>query len=73
MLFAIYIKKYDKDMDNKKTMFVKTKDFETSEMLKIEGFKLVDYTNGTWTFINDISRPLTFDNNKIVYSDMLCF
>ena len=60
-------------MDNNKMMFVKTKDFETSEMLKTEGFKLVDYTNGIWTFVNDINRPLTFDNNKVVYSDMLCF
>ena len=60
-------------MDNKKTMFIKTKDFETSEKLKSEGFKLVDYTNGIWTFVNDINRPLTFDNNKVVYSDMLCF
>lgn len=56
-----------------KAMFIKTKDQETSEKLKTEGFKLVDYTDGTWTFINDLDRPLTFDNNKVIYSSMLHF
>lgn len=56
-----------------KAMFVKTKDFDTSETLKNEGFQLVDYTDGTWTFVNNIERPVTFDNDKVAYSDMLCF
>lgn len=63
-------------MENKeknKTLFVKTKDKETSEILQSEGFKLVDYTDGTWTFINNQECPLSFDNNKIAYSNMLCF
>ena len=62
-----------KNNSNKKAMFVKTKDFETSEVLKNEGLDLVDYTNGVWTFVNDLNRPLTFESNKITYSDMLCF
>lgn len=58
--------------DNTKAMFIKTKDLETSENLKRDGFKLVDYTNGTWTFVNNSNCPLTFDNNKVAYSNMLC-
>lgn len=58
-------------MDNK-TMFIKTKDKETSETLQAEGFQLVDYTSGTWTFLYDSERPATFDNKKVAYSNMLC-
>lgn len=62
-----------KNLNNKnKSLFIKTQDLETSELLKKEGFQLIDYTNGTWTFVNNIESPLTFDNKKIAYSDMLC-
>ena len=56
-----------------KTLFIKTKDKETSETLQSEGFQLVDYANGTWTFINNPDRPLVFDNKKVAYSNMLHF
>lgn len=59
--------------NNTKAMFIKTQDIETSENLKASGFDLIDYSDGTWTFINETNCPLTFDNNKIVYSNMLCF
>ena len=62
-----------KNNSSTKAMFIKTKDLETSENLIKDGFDLVDYTNGVWTFINDLDRPLTFENNKVTYSDMLCF
>lgn len=58
--------------NNQKALFIKTKDIETSESLKNIGLKLVDYSNGTWTFVNDTNCSLTFDNNKIAYSNMLC-
>ena len=58
--------------NNAKAMFIKTKDFETSENLKKVGLNLVDYTDGTWTFVNNPKCSLTFDNNKIAYSNMLC-
>ena len=61
-----------KNKNNTKAMFIKTKDLETSEILKKSGFELVDCTNGTWTFVNDSKCPLTFDNNKVAYSNMLC-
>ena len=56
-----------------KAMFIKTKDQETSEKLKTEGFKLVDYTNGIWTFINDPDGLLVFDDKKVTYSNILSF
>lgn len=54
-------------------MFIKTQDIDTADNLKNNGFVLVDYTDGTWTFMNNPDCLLTFDNNKIVYSNMLCF
>ena len=59
--------------NNTKAMFIKTKDLETSENLKHAGFELVDYTDGIWTFLNNTKCSLTFDNNKVAYSNMLCF
>jgi len=59
--------------DNTKAMFIKTQDLDTSESLKQAGFELVDYTNETWTFVNNPKCPLTFDNNKVAYSNMLFF
>ena len=56
-----------------KAMFIKTQDSNTADELKKIGFKLVDCTNGTWTFMNNPDCPLTFDNNKVVYTNMLCF
>lgn len=61
-------------MDKKnQSKFIKTQDLNTAEDLKKIGFKLVDYTNDTWTFVNNSECPLTFDNNKVAYSNMLCF
>lgn len=62
------------DKKNKnQAKFIKTQDLNTAEDLKKIGFKLVDYTNETWTFVNNPECPLTFDNNKVAYSNMLCF
>ena len=55
-----------------KAKFIKTQDSNACAKLMDSGFKLIDYTDGTWTFMNDINRPLTFDNNKITYSNVLC-
>ena len=61
-----------KDMKNK-ALFIKTQDESSAKQLEDSGFKLVDYTNGTWTFMNNPECLLTFDNNKIVYSNVLHF
>ncbi len=57
---------------NLQAMFVKTQDLITAEGLKKAGFELVDYQDDTWTFINNPKCPITFDNNKLIYSNMLC-
>ena len=57
---------------NLQAMFVKTQDLITAEGLKRAGFELVDYQDDTWTFINNPKCPITFDNNKLTYSNMLC-
>jgi hypothetical protein len=60
-------------MKDNKALFIKTTDAETSKALQAEGFQLVDSANGIWTFINDIEKPLMFDNKKMAYSNKLCF
>lgn len=60
------------DMKNK-ALFIKTQDESSATQLEDSGFKLVDYTNGTWTFMNNPDCPLTFDKDKIVYSNVLHF
>ena len=57
---------------NNKAMFIKTKDEETSKTLMQEGFELVDYTNGVWTFVNNVERTLIFEKNKVAYSNTIC-
>ena len=56
-----------------KQLFIKTTDASTYELLLKEGFKLVSFDGTAWTFINDKSKSMNFDNKKIIYSDKLCF
>ena len=58
--------------DKNQALFVKTQDLNMAEAMKKSGFDLVDYTDGTWTFINNPNCPLTFYNYKVAYSNMLC-
>lgn len=58
--------------ENKNAAFIKTKDKYTADIMKKSGFNLVDETDGIWTFVNDSSRPLVFEDNKVFYSNMLC-
>lgn len=60
------------DEKNNKSMFVKTQHLKTADGLKAAGFELVDYSDNTWTFINNPKCPLTFDDDKVAYSNMLC-
>ena len=57
---------------NKPAMFIKTQDLATAEGLGKAGFELIDYQEQTWTFLNNPNCPITFDNNKLAYSNMLC-
>lgn len=60
-------------MKKDRPMFVKTKDRETSKKMQDEGFQLIDESNGVWTFFYDEERPMTFNKDKITYSNILCF
>lgn len=60
-------------MQNKnKANFIKTQDKETAEQLKIAGLELINYSDNTWTFINDPNCKFTFDNKTFTYSNVLC-
>lgn len=59
--------------EKKKAWFVKTQDEHVAKELMDFGFVLVDESNGTWTFANLQDSPMTFDDKKVTYSNMLCF
>lgn len=50
---------------------IKCSDVTTIEQLRKLGFQVVDEKNGIVTFINDLSKPQTFDKKKVVYSNIL--
>jgi len=54
--------------------FIRTTDKKIFEILKKQGFQLVDDNNGFFTFLND--RPLMFsdeaDVSKVHYTNTLC-
>lgn len=54
-------------MDNKK--FIRCTDKVTIEQLKKLGFQLISETNGIATFINDVTKPITFDKKKMAYTN----
>ena len=56
-----------------KQLFVKTTDASTYELLLSEGFKLVSFDGTVWTFLNDKSKSMNFNNKNMIYSDKLCF
>lgn len=58
---------------NNHAMFVKTQHLKTAEGLKKAGFELLDYQDGTWTFMNNPDCPLTFEDSNYTYSNVLCF
>lgn len=56
-------------MDSKK--FIRCTDKVTIEQLKKLGFQLVSESNGIATFINDITKPIIFEEKKIAFTDKL--
>jgi len=58
-------------MDNKK--FIRATDKETIELLKKLGFQLISESNGVATFINDTSKPITFNGKKMAYTNNITF
>lgn len=50
--------------------FIKTKDEETKKTLEKEGFTLLSYQNGFYTFLND-SMARFSDKEKIIYTNIV--
>lgn len=50
---------------------IKCSDESTIEQLKQLGYVVVDEKNGIVSFLNDTSKPQTFDKNKVIYSNIL--
>lgn len=53
--------------------FIRCTDKETIEQLKKLGFQLVSEVNGIATFVNDTSKPITFNNKKMAYTNNITF
>lgn len=54
--------------------FIRTQDQKISDVLKKQGFKLIDDKNGFFTFVNDKALKFSdeIDTSKIHYTNMLC-
>ena len=55
-------------MDKK---FIRSTDPETIKKLKELNFQLVSEVNGVATFINDVTKPITFEKKKMAYTNRL--
>ena len=51
--------------------FIKVTDKETAEKLKELGYQLVQSDGSGYTFINDATKPQTFDEKKVAYTNIL--
>ena len=52
---------------NKK--FIRCTDKETIEKLKQLNYQLVSEFNGIATFVNDVTKPVLFDEKKVAYTN----
>lgn len=52
-------------MDN----FIKCTDKETTEKLIKLGFRVINKSGNVTTFLNDASKPVTFDEKKVVFTN----
>lgn len=54
--------------------FIRTQDQKVAEVLKEQGLKVIDESNGFFTFINDQTLKFSedVDTSKVHYTNMLC-
>lgn len=54
--------------------FIRTQDQKVAEVLKEQGLKVIDASNGFFTFINDQTLKFSedVDTSKVHYTNMLC-
>ena len=61
---------------NKKSKFIITQDQETAEQLVSAGLRLINNSNGIYTFENKLTGNLNFSNidvKKFAYTNVLTF
>ena len=58
-------------IENKK--FIRCSDKDTIEKLKKLGFKLISESEGIATFVNDTTKPITFEQKKMAYTNTITF
>lgn len=59
---------------DKKVTFIKTSDEGVATAHIEAGFKLIDHSNGIWTFLNDPTLKFDADTqDKVVFSNRLTF
>ena len=51
--------------------FILCSDKKTIEDLKKSGYQVVDENDRMTTFLNDMSKPHTFSEKKVIYSNTL--
>ena len=54
-----------------KNTFIRCSDEETIKELERLGFQKVSNSNGVAVFLNDLSKPQTFNKSKIAYSNIM--
>ena len=54
-----------------KNAFIRCSDKETIKQLEKLGYQKVSDSNGVAVFINDMSKPKTFSESKVSYSNIM--
>ena len=54
-----------------KQPFIRCSDKDTIEKLKANGFQLMEERNGVAVFLNDTGKKMSFDQSKIVFTNIL--
>lgn len=54
-----------------KNTFIRCSDQETIKQLEKLGFQKISETNGLAIFLNDMSKPQTFNQKKVAYSSIM--
>lgn len=51
--------------------FIRTTDEKVKDELVLKGYQLVSSDGKSWTFLNDSSKPMSFDNKKVTFTNIL--
>ena len=51
--------------------FIRTTDEKVKDELVLKGYQLVSSDGKSWTFLNDSSKHMNFDNKKVAFTNIL--